>query len=113
MTIRSARGAGGLVLALATALSAFGQIATSRAELNGALRDASGGMVKAGIIAIRNLDTNQMYTTRPGATGLYIAPNLSPGTYEMTVLAPGFAKYTHSGIALSVGQTATLDANPQ
>src|SRR5262249_12113154 len=60
-------------------------------------------------ISVRNTDTNQIYTTGSTSSGRYAAPNLPPGTYEVTVLATGFAKYTQTGVGLSVGQTATLD----
>jgi hypothetical protein len=98
-----------LVLALLFACtgSAFAQITV--AQLNGSVRDASGGTVKNATLTLRDTATNAVYRTTSNDSGLYVIPNLSPGTYELTVAYPGFATTVDRGIVLSVGQTATVD----
>src|SRR5262249_21932572 len=56
-----------------------------------------------------NLDTNHAYTTTSNEAGYYIIPNLPPGRYELTATSTGFGKYIQTGIALTVGQTATVN----
>ena len=55
------------------------------------------------------LDTNQTFTSVSDDAGFYAVPSLPPGRYELTVNYAGFGKYTRTGVALSVGQTATVN----
>jgi outer membrane receptor protein involved in Fe transport len=88
---------------------AFGQVGASLAQLNGSVRDESGGWVAKASIVAREVDTNRVYTTATNDNGLYILASLPPGHYELTTEAAGFAKSTQTGIVLTVGQVATLD----
>lgn len=81
--------------------------ATAQAQLNGTVRDQSGAAVKTAI-NLRNVDTNQTYTTSSSDAGYYIFTNVPPGTYELSVDASGFARFALS-LPLSVGQIATAD----
>ncbi|MFZ3217135.1 MAG: TonB-dependent receptor [Candidatus Acidiferrales bacterium] len=91
----------------AYASSAFSQI--SVAQLNGAVRDESGGAVKNATLTLRDTATNAVYRASSNDSGLYAIANLPPGTYDLTVSFTGFATSVHKGIVLSVGQTATVD----
>ncbi len=91
---------------LGWAQPAFSQ-ATALAQLNGTVRDQSGAIVKTGV-NLRNVNTNQSYATSSSDAGYYIFTNVPPGTYELTVEASGFAKFTLT-LPLSVGQIATAD----
>ena len=85
------------------------QVATSFAELNGTVRDETGSvLVKAGV-TLRNIETNQVYTTATNSEGLYIFPALPSGTYELSAESARFAKRTQGGTTLRVGQVATVD----
>ena len=89
----------------------FGQAATSLAQLNGTILDATGGTVaKAGVI-LREIRTNRTYSATSSDLGYYVIPNLPPGEYELKVSATGFAPFTQTNIVLRVGQTATIDVN--
>ena len=87
----------------------FAQLGTSVAQLNGTVRDASGGAIAKAAITLKEVDTNRTASTVTNENGFYTVPNLPPGRYELTVEASGFAKVTQTGIVLTVGQTATLD----
>ena len=41
--------------------------------------------------------------------GIYVAPFLRPGTYEITASKAGFTKTVRKGIALQVGRSLTID----
>jgi len=97
------------VLALYLAPQAFAQATINFAHLNGTIKDTSGRIIAGASITVRNLATNQTVSSTSNASGFYIAPNLAPGNYELTVQNAGFAKYVHSGIPLTVGETATVD----
>ncbi|MBZ5659697.1 MAG: TonB-dependent receptor [Acidobacteriia bacterium] len=87
----------------------FAQVSGSGAQLNGTVRDASGGVVAKASLEIRDTDTNRTYSATTTDVGFYVLPNLSPGHYELVATAPGFSKTTRTGIVLTVGQVATID----
>jgi outer membrane receptor protein involved in Fe transport len=93
----------------AAAPPSYSQATTAFAQLNGTVRDTSGGFVAKASIALREVDTNREYTAVSNETGFYVVPNLPPGRYELSIEYKGFAKYTQTGIVLSVGQAATID----
>src|SRR5262245_46907224 len=79
------KGRSGLLSAITIALiiscvtQAFSQGGASFAQLNGTVQDANGATIAKGVITLRNLDTNQAYTTTSNEVGYYIVPNLPPG----------------------------------
>src|SRR5216684_1275756 len=93
----------------AVAPPSYSQATTAFAQLNGTVRDTSGGFVAKASIALREVDTNREYTAVSNETGFYVVPNLPPGRYELSIEYKGFAKYTQTGIVLSVGQAATIE----
>ena len=99
--------------ALATLLlwapRAAAQVGASAAQLNGTVQDASGGFVAKASVRLRETETNRSYATTANDSGFYVFANLAPGRYELVCEVTGFAKTTHTGIALAVGQVATLD----
>jgi outer membrane receptor protein involved in Fe transport len=98
-----------IAILLGCANQAYSQATTSFAQLNGTVQDANGAAIVKGVITLRNLDTNQSYTATTNDVGYYIVPNLPPGRYELAVTSTGFGKYIQTGIALTVGQTATVN----
>src|SRR5260370_12899789 len=88
--------------------STFGQAATSLAQLNGTILDASGGAVAKANVTLREVETNRTYSATSSDSGYYVIPNLAPGQYELKVTFTGFTPYTQTGIVLRVGQTATI-----
>lgn len=87
----------------------YGQVGAASAQLNGTLRDVSGGTIAKATVTLRDTDTNRSYSTVSNGDGLYVFASVPPGRYELAMEAPGFAKSTQTGIVLTVGQTATLD----
>jgi outer membrane receptor protein involved in Fe transport len=97
------------VVMLACALPVSAQVAASTAQLNGTVLDESGGAVNKAPVTLREMSTNQQYSTSTNESGYYVIPNIVPGRYELKVSFTGFATYTQSGIVLTVGQTATIN----
>src|ERR1700676_4837261 len=60
------------------------------ATLTGAITGASGGRVPTAQIVIRDMATGVERTVVTNKDGIYIAANLLPATYQMTVSARGF-----------------------
>src|SRR6266849_634163 len=99
----------GVVIFGGLAKPACAQVGGSAAQLNGSVRDESGGSVAKASITLRETETNRTYTAVSNDNGLYVLASLPPGRYELTTDASGFEKSTQTGIVLTVGQVATID----
>ena len=85
----------------------YGQVAG--ATLSGSITDSSGGGIPKAAVSIRNTATDVTRETISDSAGYYTAPNLLPGSYDITFTAPGFATVVQEGITLTVGAVRTLD----
>src|SRR5215471_8281017 len=85
------------------------QVGSTVAQLNGTVRDESGGVVAKANVTLHDVNTNQSYSSISTDAGFYIIPNITPGQLELMIDFTGFAKYRQTGIDLRVGQTATID----
>src|SRR5262245_26100865 len=99
----------GVIFLLGCLIPAMSQVSVSVAQLNGTVQDANGAVVGNASITLREVDKNRVYTATCNDAGYYVVPNLPPGNYELTAVFTGFAKYTQTGIVLTVGQTATVN----
>src|SRR5271155_4047989 len=79
------------------------------AQLNGTVTDPSGSVVAGASITARNTATDTAYKATSNASGYYVIANMLPGTYALRASAPGFGNYTQTGLALTVGQLATIN----
>jgi hypothetical protein len=81
----------------------------SGATLSGVVADSSGAAVPAAKVSIKNGATGDVREVSSNADGLYSAPNLLPGAYEVTVSAQGFSAIVQKGIILTVGAQQALN----
>src|SRR5713226_9650631 len=89
------------------AVPAHGQV--SGATLTGVVADESGSGVPDAKVSIKNVGTGTVREQTTNGDGLYSAPNLLPGTYEVTISAKGFQTTVQKGIELTVGATQALN----
>jgi carboxypeptidase family protein/TonB-dependent receptor-like protein len=75
----------------------------------GMIADQSGGVVPRAQILIKNLKNGFTRTVTTDAAGFYAAPNLLPGTYEVTASATGFAANVWTNVTLTVGTQQVLN----
>lgn len=81
--------------------------------IGGQVTDTTGAkVVGANVTAV---ESTTHYTTNvvTGSDGTYQMPALQPGTYSITVSAPGFRKEARVDIVLTAGQTAQVDMSLQ
>src|ERR1700723_1134920 len=93
-----------LVVGLCAAFVAspsFGQV--GGATLSGTVSDTSGAILPNAQISIKDISTGLVRTVTADSDGLYTAPNLLPGKYEITVSAAGFATLVRTGVVLTIG----------
>jgi outer membrane receptor protein involved in Fe transport len=85
----------------------YGQVAG--ATLSGVITDQSGRSVPSAAVSIKNVTTGVTREATPDANGFYTAPNLLPGSYQVTTSSAGFRTVVQKGITLTVGATLTLN----
>ena len=95
-----------VVFCLLGTSAAWGQATTS---LRGTVTDPSGLSIAGAHVTILNSNTGFMRVTVTGSDGIYVLPELLPGTYKLIVEAAGFKKEEHSGVVLRVALPATVD----
>jgi hypothetical protein len=79
------------------------------ATLTGTIKDSSGAFIPNAQVAITDVATGVTRTVSADGAGLYAAPNLSPGAYEIRVSAMGFSTELQKGVTLTVGAQQVLD----
>jgi len=78
-------------------------------SITGEVTDPSGAIVPNVIVTVTNTETSVARTTATNTSGLYVFPDLVPGTYSVKVQTPGFRTSVKGGITLQVQQTARVD----
>lgn len=102
-----------LVFALTGFTAGQAEAQVSGATLTGTVSDSSGAVVPNAQVAITDVATGVTRTVSSGDAGLYTAPNLLPGTYEIRVTAMGFSTQVQKGVKLTVGAQQALDIKMQ
>ncbi|MFZ0338271.1 MAG: carboxypeptidase-like regulatory domain-containing protein, partial [Terracidiphilus sp.] len=108
----SPRNLGAIVLTAFFVISA-GAIAraqtTGAGSINGTVMDPNGAVVPGATVTIRDVDTNVSHSSTTDSAGIYAAPFLLPGHYEIDAMAATFGKVQEKGITLLVGETLTIN----
>ncbi len=87
--------------------SAYAQGA-STGDLHVGVKDPKGNVVTNATVTVRDVAKGLERAGSSDGQGGYSVRQLAPGTYSVTVDAPGFAKAEATGIAITVGQLAEL-----
>ncbi|HUY12090.1 MAG TPA: TonB-dependent receptor [Terriglobia bacterium] len=98
-----------LILALSLVASVPARAQVAGATLTGTVTDASGAVIPSAQVSIKNTATGVTRIVRSDSQGLYSAPNLLPGSYDVTVSKTGFSTAVQSGVTLTVGATQLLN----
>jgi hypothetical protein len=99
------------IVSFLPARQAYAQVAG--ATLSGTVRDSSRAVIPSADVSITDLATGVTRKVTTDTSGLYLAPNLLPGNYEVSVTAPGFSRELRTGITLTVGAQQLLDITMQ
>src|SRR5216683_2879456 len=90
----------------------FGQVATT-GKIAGVVTDSSGAAVPSATVTVKSTALMAERTTNTGADGAYLFDLLPLGTYEVTVRSSGFKGFSETGVVLTAGFTATVNAKLQ
>ena len=90
----------------AATVAAQTQITTG--AIQGTVQDANGAAVAGAEVEVKNADTNFVRTTTTDEEGRFVALQLPPGRYTVTVTKTGFATLVVEKADLTVGQAMNL-----
>src|SRR5436190_20392511 len=79
------------------------------AQLDGTVRDESGGVLPGVTVTMTQTDTGVMRSAVTEANGSYVLPNLPLGPYKLEVTLQGFRTHVQNGIVLQVGGMPTIN----
>src|SRR5215469_17355058 len=91
---------------LSLAIALFAQAPTG--IISGTVTDATGAVVPSAVITIANTATSAVRTISANAEGLYSAPALQPGDYDVRVTMAGFRTVVRPALVVA-GSTTTVD----
>lgn len=77
--------------------------------ISGIVMDSSGAVLPKARVVIRNVGTGIVTEVLANDSGLYRAPNLLPGPYEVTASMTGFVSAGKKGLTLTVGAVLVVD----
>src|SRR4030088_50517 len=87
--------------------ASLGQV--NRATITGTVTDRTGAVIAGVEVTARNVGTNVETTGVSNADGIYLVPNLPPGTYALTFQKDGFKKFEQPSITLESTQVAGIN----
>ena len=81
--------------------------------VGGTVVDASNAIVGGATVTVVNNATNAEQTAKADSAGYFRVIHLQPGTYSVTIDAPGFEPYKSVDATVEVGLLTTIDAHMQ
>jgi hypothetical protein len=82
---------------------------TTQGAIGGTVFDKTEATIPKASITVHNDGTNAEIHLITDESGYFKAPLLEPGTYTVTVTAPGFGKYRATTVIVQVGQLTTVE----
>jgi outer membrane receptor protein involved in Fe transport len=77
--------------------------------IEGTVTDESGAVLPGATVTVRNQATGIIRETTTDGSGVYRAPLLPVGSYEVTGVLSGFATTRHPNLTLTIGQTLPVN----
>src|SRR5216117_2230441 len=96
----------GLIIALALPLASHAQ---DTGYISGTVTDKSGSAVVGAEVVITNTAGSLTRTTTTNADGAYVVAGLPSASYNISVTAKGFQKYSATNVVLDVAQKIRVD----
>jgi Carboxypeptidase regulatory-like domain len=100
-----------LVLVLCSAILAYSQSAST--SLRGTILDPNGAVVPDAEVSLSNPEIGANLSAHSDKNGFYQFQDVRPGTYVLTVTAPGFATFKQAGLVLLISTPTTRDVQLQ
>jgi outer membrane receptor protein involved in Fe transport len=84
---------------------------TFRGTILGTVTDTSGAAILHAKVTVRNVDTGIERVTDTSADGSYLVPELSIGTYTVTIELSGFQKAVTTGVKVDIASERRIDVS--
>src|SRR5712672_3319701 len=97
-----------MYLCLVLSLPVWGQKFTG--EIRGVVTDKSGATIPNASVLVANNSTGDVRTVTTNQAGEYVAVELNPGRYTVTVKQPGFKEFVSKGVELNVSSITVINA---
>ncbi len=102
---------GVLFLCFVLSLPLWGQKFTG--TISGVVTDTSGAVVPGASVSILNNSTADLRTVTANAAGEYVAVELNPGMYTVTIKQSGFKQFVAKDVELNVSSNTVVNAQLQ
>src|SRR6202008_2464988 len=79
-------------------------LAQDTGYISGTVTDKSGAAVAGADVLVKNTAGSLTRTTQTNTEGAYVVPGLPGDTYDVTISAKGFQKFTAQHVVLSVAE---------
>ena len=97
-----------LALAMCAAAGVFGQAAANKGQISGTVFDPKDAVIANATVQLKSVENGGQRDLRSGPDGAFRALLLDPGSYTVTVQAPGFAPATLNDVVVNVGSSVAL-----
>ncbi len=98
-----------LVLALAVTDPRSMLAQESRGTITGTVTDSAKAVIQGASVKVTNVAMGTTVSIATNDSGLYRAPYLIPGTYQIAVEAAGFKKYLRDGVTIRINDTIEIN----
>jgi Carboxypeptidase regulatory-like domain/TonB dependent receptor-like, beta-barrel len=102
-----------LVIAFGLVLTGPARAQINTVDLSVSVTDPQGKQIPIATVTVKNRATGAARTGERAEAGRYVILGIPPGSYELTVEAKGFATLINPHLVLTVGQSATYNAELQ
>ena len=100
-------------LALVTVFVSQSAAQSTFGSFVGTVKDPGGSVVAGCSVVVKNTGTAAVRKVTTSSTGDYTAPNLEPGTYEISIQMAGFQKTVYDNLPLQARQIVRVDGQLQ
>src|SRR5436190_16447400 len=100
---------GPVVLALAFPVVLAAQSQATTGVIRGTVTDPSGTIVAGAAVVLRETQTGFQRQVVTNERGIFVAPLMPLGTYDVSARAVGFSETRRTGVHLGVGETVNLN----
>jgi hypothetical protein len=95
--------------ALALLVAPILALAQDTGYISGTVTDKSGAAIAGADVTLKNTAGSLTRTTQTNTDGAYVIPGLPGDTYDLSVSAKGFQKFTAQKVVLQVAEKARID----
>src|ERR1035441_5944290 len=74
---------------------------TTAATISGTVRDAPGASIPSAQVDVTSRTTHQSRSVQTNDSGIFVAPDIDEGTYDVSVEKAGFKKLARSGVMVN------------